>query len=269
MALLPEPPTSSRTSSTPACQYNFTATATVTPTITVNCTPTDLALGTGPPQTTGGSCSTQVNPSGGTFSWSVNKSTVTLSSASGASISYFSNSPSSSQGDTTISVSYTMNSQSATAQSSRITTHNPTSLAVLSDTTNPTVTACSVPCLANPGDGTCNASTSTCSYSSYRRTCEYSVVDQLNQQFANVGISDANVVESLPVSTSCPNLTFSPHNAPTSTFFDDFTLCHTCCLPNGPGCTLQSAPTQVILVNGTQVWSEAINWTCSNVSLTP
>ena len=246
----------------------------VNPSITVSCTPTDLALGPyPPPNTTSGSCTTQVNPSGGTFSWRVSKSTVTLSSTSGASISYNSNSPSSSQGDTTISVTYTQSGQSATANSGPITTHNPTSVTVLSDTINPTGNSCSggssVPCLANPGDGTCNANTSTCSYSSYMRTREYSVVDQLGQQFANVGISDANVSEVFPISTSCPNFTFNTHGAPTSTFFDDFYLCHTCCLPSGPGCTVQSAPSQGIYVNGLQVRSEVVNWTCTSASLTP
>lgn len=240
----------------------------------MSCTPTDLALGPyPPPNTTSGSCTTQVNPSGGTFSWRVSKSTVTLSSTSGASISYNSNSPSSSQGDTTISVTYTQSGQSATANSGPITTHNPTSVTVLSDTINPTGNSCSggssVPCLANPGDGTCNANTSTCSYSSYMRTREYSVVDQLGQQFANVGISDANVSEVFPISTSCPNFTFNTHGAPTSTFFDDFYLCHTCCLPSGPGCTVQSAPSQGIYVNGLQVRSEVVNWTCTSASLTP
>lgn len=241
----------------------------VAPTITVSCTPTDLALGTGPPNTTGGSCTTQVNPSGGTFSWSVNKTTVTLSATTGSSIQYSSNTASSAQGDTTISVTYTANGQSGAAQSSPITTHKPTSLTVLSDTTNPTANSCSVPCLANPGNGTCNANTSSCNYNSYVRTRQYSVVDQIGEQFANVGISAANATESLPVSTTCPNLTFTTHGAPTTTFFDDFSLCHTCCLPGGPGCTMQSAPTQVISVNGFQVRSEAINWTCTNVTLTP
>jgi len=246
----------------------------VKPSITVTCTPTDLALGPyPPPNTTSGSCTTQVNPSGGTFSWSVSKSTVTLSSTSGASISYNSNSPSSSQGDTIVSVTYTKNGQSATAQSSPITTHNPTSLTVTSDATNPTGYSCSgvssVPCLANPGDGTCNANTSACGYSSYLRTRGYSVVDQLNQQFVSVGIFDANVSESLPFSSTCPNITLTTGANTSSTFPDSFHLCHTCCLPSGPGCTAQTAPTQVISVNGLQVRSEAINWTCTSVSLTP
>jgi len=242
----------------------------VTPTVSVTCTPVDLALGsTAPTSTSNGSCTTQVNPAGGTFSWSVNKSTVMLRSTSGASISYNSNSASSSQGDTTISVRYTANGQSATATSSPITTHNPTSITVLSDSTNPTGQPCSVSCLLNPGDGTCHANTSSCNYNSYLRERHYTVIDQLNQEFDNVGISTANVTESLPITTSCPNFTFNVHNAPTSNWFDDFFLCHTCCLPQGPGCSAQSNPSQTISVNGIQLRTVAVNLTCSSASLTP
>lgn len=113
----------------------------VTPSVSVSCSPTDLAIGASagaaPSSTTRGSCSTTVNPGGGSFSWSASKNTVSLS-PNGASASFASANKSASSGDTTITVNYTYNSQSASATSAGITVHQPTSLSVLIDTTNRT-----------------------------------------------------------------------------------------------------------------------------------
>jgi hypothetical protein len=250
---------------------HFTATANgaVTPTASISCSPTDLALGsTAPSSTSSGKCNTTTSPAGGTFSWSVNKTTVTLN-ASGGGASYTAASQSSASGDTVITVKYTVNSESATAQSAGITVHNPTSLSVNSDTTNSSGQSCNVSCLKNPGDGTCNASTSMCGYSSYLRQRIYSVIDQLQNKFESVGLSSVNVTESLPYTTTCQNLSLTPKASSTSPFTDSYFLCHTCCLPKGPGCSAQTNPQQTIYANGVPVGTESITWACTGVTVSP
>jgi hypothetical protein len=240
------------------------------PKVTLSCTPADLAMGpTAPVTTTNGSCSTQVSPSGGSYSWSVNKNTVTLSGTNTGAIGFTPASPSSSQGDTSITVKYTVNNQSTSVTSGAITTHNPTSLTVVSDTTDPAGNSCTVPCLANPGDGTCNVNSSSCSYNSYLRQRKYSVVDQLNQQFTNVGITSATVTETVPFTTTCLNQSINSGSATQTVFIDKFYMCNRCCQPGGPGCSCQTNPVQTEYVNGIQVGTEQITWSCTGVSLIP
>ncbi len=238
-------------------------------TVSVSCSPAHLALGsTAPLATKTGNCNTTATPSGGSFSWSVNKSTVTLN-PSGGGASYTAASASSASGDTVITVQYTAGGQNASAQSAGITVHNPTSLNVDSDTTNPTGKSCNVPCLANPGNGTCNASTSNCGYSSYLRQRQYSVIDQFQNKFQDVGLSSVNLTESIPYTTTCPNLTFTSGSWTASPFSDSYYLCSTCCLPQGPGCSAQTNAQQTIYANSVQVRTESIAWTCTSVTVSP
>lgn len=159
--------------------------------------------------------------------------------------------------------------QNASAQSAGITVHNPTSLSVNSDTTNPTGSSCNVSCLANPGNGTCNASTSNCGYNSYFRQRQYSVLDQFGNKFENVGLSSVNLTESVPNTTTCPNLSFTPGTSNASPFPDTYYLCSTCCLPQGPGCSAQTNPQQTIYANSISVRTESITWTCTGVTVSP
>ncbi len=257
--------------SCPLSQEVPSGAANVPPTVSISCGPTDLALGaTAPADTSKGSCTATVSPTSGTYSWTVSTNTVSLTAATSAAPDYTAANPSTKAGDTTIKLTYTVNSQSATAQSQQITVHNPTSVTVVSDTTNPTGQACSVKCLANPGDGTCNANTSTCNYNCYLRTREYSVVDQFQNQFINVGIPHVSWVETIPYTTTCPNFTLSLGGTTVSgTVLDDFYLCHTCCLTNGPGCAWQSNPVQTITANGIQLRTETISVNCSGATITP
>ncbi len=236
------------------------------------CNPLHLALGpTAPPSTKTGTCNTTATPAGGSYSWTVNTNTVTLSPA-GGSTDYTAANPSSSSGDTVITVTYTFSGKSARAQSPGITVHKPTALRVLSDSTDPSGRSCTVPCLANPGDGTCNASASNCNYNSYLRQRQYSVLDQFSppNEFSSVGISAAAVTETIPTTTTCTNLSApTPGSSLESVFSDSFWLCHTCCLPQGPGCSQQTNPVQTITVNGIDVRTETINWTCTGVTLVP
>lgn len=244
----------------------------VTPTISVSCTPTELELGPyPPPSTTSGSCSTTVNPSGGTYSWSVNKNTISLSAGTN-SATYSAANPSQSQGDTIVSVTYTVNGQSATAQSNGITTHNPTSLAVTGDNFYPTGWACSgtnsVECII--GNGTCSPSAGLCSYDGPLRIRSYDVHDQLNQPFTALGLTLVNISESVTVSTTCPDVGQPVlASSPSTPFSDKLAACSRCCLPGGQNCTTTTAPTQAILANGNVVRSEIITWTCTSISLNP
>lgn len=239
--------------------YSSTSSCDVTPTVSVSCSPLDLALGpTAPSTTTIANCSTTVSPAGGTYSWSVNTNEVTLS-ASGGGASVTAANQSSSKGDTVVSVTYTLNSQSATAKSAGITVHQPTSLYVQSDSTNPTGWSCTVTCLNGQ---------SGCSYTSYLRQRTYIVEDQFGSQFPSVGINNIRGVESYSgLTSSCGASSVLTGTAPTSTFTDQFHFCSTACLAGGSGCT--TSATQTITVNGFQVRTEGVTWTCSGVTLSP
>jgi len=148
------------------------------------------------------------------------------------------------------------------AQSSPITVHQPTSLNIDSDSTDPAATTCAVPCLNNPSN--------TCVYQSYLRRRQYSVKDQPalgSNLFSASGINAANVFEQWSnVSTTC-DLTPSESSDPRSTFPDSFYLCHGNCLLGGPGCSIRA--TQTITVNGISVNTETVEWACGSVTLTP
>jgi hypothetical protein len=174
-------------------------------------------------------------------------------------------------GDTIVSVTYSVNSQSATSKSAGITVHQQTALTVLSDTTNPSGKTWTVSCLAKPGNGTCNPSTSNCTYTSYLRQRQYSVLDQFSppNQFQNIGISAATVTESIPVTTTCPDASPITGSSPLSVFYDNFGMGSRCCLPGGPGCSTSTSPVQTISVNGISVRTETINWNCTGVTVSP
>lgn len=241
------------------------------PTFTLTCDKQHLALGpTAPASTKTGQCTaSDPSPAGGNFSWSVSKNTLTLSATTGTSINYTAANQSTSVGDTFIDVTYTVNNLSASMASPLITVHKPNSLSAISDSTNPSGQSCTVKCLANPGSGTCSATTQDCQYSSYLRTRQYSTLDQFGNRFVNVGISSVVADESLTTTSStCQNVNFVVR-PPVSTpdFFDDFWLCHTCCLTGGPGCGVSRS--QTITVNGITVRQVSINYSCSGVSLNP
>ena len=157
---------------------------------------------------------------------------------------------------------------SAPAQSTPITVHRPTSLAVLQDA--PTSLNCIKRCLANPGDGTCNTSAELCQYTGIGRRRQYSVLDQFGDAFNSVGLSAANATEEVPVTTTCPDAYPSTSSATTSVFFDNVgPLCSSCCLPGGPGCSFQTNPTQIIAVNGIGVGAYTITMSCGGVNISP
>ncbi|MEE8608483.1 MAG: hypothetical protein V3S55_12830, partial [Nitrospiraceae bacterium] len=229
------------------------------PNFDLSCDNQHLALGSTAPTTTKtGSCTTSnISPTGGTFTWGLNKNTVTLDAGGGAA-NYFAANPSTSQNDTIISPTYTVNNQQLTKQSAPITVHKPTSLFVESDTTNPTGNTCNVSCLdGSPG----------CSYNSYLRTRFYVVKDQFNQLFTNVGINTVDARESFFGVTSTCGGSVETGSDTGNRFRDDFRFCSSACLPGGGGCA--SSATQTITVNGFPVRTVNVNWTCTGVTLNP
>jgi len=229
-----------------------------TPTVSISCDKTHLALGaTAPTSTKQGACTATVNPTGGTFAWSVNSSSVTLT-PNGASAIYTANAASTQQGDSTITLTYTIsNAPSVSASSAAITVHKPTSLSIITDATDPSGMTCSVPC-----------SSGTCSYASYKRTRVYDTLDQFGQSFSALGLSSIDAQESYgAVTSSCGSFSVQTGSAPITPFQDQWFMCNSACLSGGTGCTASS--NQTITVNGYVVRTPAVTWTCTNCTVVP
>jgi len=250
-----------------------TVTAPPPTTVSLGCDRSTLVTGTTSP-TRWGTCTANGSPPGGTYFWEVNTPTLSLGPAPGikcdAQCDYTADGASASVGDTIITVTYVRGGQTARASSQPITVLRPEALLIRSDGTDPVGTACaSVPCLDDPGGGTCNAVPgSSCSYNSYLRTRVYSVLDQFGREFVNVGITEAAVREEYSAITgTCTNVTLQTGTDMMSVFADRFSLCHTCCLPGGPGCNASS--TQRISVNTHIVRVVNVDWGCTGVTLSP
>ncbi len=197
------------------------------------------------------------SPSGGTFSWNTTSGKVTLSNKTSATVTVTSVAESGSTGDVPIKVTYTKNGEATATKN--ITVVKPTSLFLESDITNQTGNMCTVPCLdGSPG----------CTYDSYIRTRVYVVKDQFGRQFPNIGINTLDVRESFSGYNSGCGANPPAEGTPDTTRFGDaFTLCHTACLPGGPGCT--SSATQTLTANGFPVRTVSVTWTCASASLNP
>jgi len=191
----------------------------------------------------------------------VNTNAVTLGGTSGAAIGYTSANPSANQGDTTISVTYTVNGESATTQSAAITVHKPTSLVVVSDS-------------GSTQDFDCGGS-----YCGVQRLILYKVYDSMGP----VPIAGLPGVERFTAgSNSCAGVpgTPSPGNGQTlsdGSFNgpDQFAMCSSSCLPrvsptdcNPQGsCTVSF--TQIWAVAGIDVRTNAVSIGCRQVQVTP
>ena len=245
----------------------------VTPTVAINCSK-DISYATKVP--TGfntGSCVATGNPAGGTYSWSTSSGTISLASTSSSSVQFTSQGASGSKGDTSVTVTYTLNGQSSRpATYSGITVHEPTSLTVASDSTNPTGKTYTVPCPV-PNQSKCAALSTSCTYSSYLRERQFDVLDQFGQDLAAIGLNSFYVHESLPVSGTCPGAQVQSSTSdglPEGTPFpDSYYLGSTCCAPGGPGCSMQTNPVQTIYVDDMPVRQQTITWTCTDVTVTP
>jgi YD repeat-containing protein len=236
--------------------------------VSLDCTNSDLSFGSSAPNATlTGTCTATGTPSGGSFSWQSSTTAISLT-PNAATASYSSANPSSTSGDTAITVTYTANSQSASATFGAITVHKPTSLqagAVQAAGTAP----CTLPCLTNPGNGSCAATVGTsCTYSAAQSQRIYTVLDQFGTSFASVGINDAAVTEQVNLSSNnCGGSGINAASAQSTIFSDTFGKCDTCCQQGGPGCT--SVASQTLSVNGIVVRTPTITVTCTTASVTP
>lgn len=208
------------------------------------------------------------------LTWSSNNSnTISLSCTTngcGNSDDYTAKAPSTTQGDTTITVKYTYNGQYATANSKAITVHQPKSLQTISTIPNFTTTACAIACLANPNSGSCAVTSGTsCSYSEPITQRNYSVLDQFGNTYQSVNLGAAAVItESVNAQQgTCGGNGVETGSTSGSPFYDDFGKCDSCCESGGPGCT--STASQTLFSNGVNVRQESISETCTSVTLTP
>ncbi len=213
----------------------------------VSCTPQDLALGpTAPTSTTTGSCTANVTPDGGSYSWSANVNTVTINNPTVASPSFTSANPSTSLGDTTIKLTYTVNGQQATGQSDgAITVHKPTSLTLDSTTFN--------------GAGLCPSG-----QAGWERDVNWQVLDQLNQAIPIAGLPAVDQINiGSPNSCGASPQTGTGYTASDGTFPDKYTLCSTGC---PAGC--QTNASQTYTVAGVPITPTiSIVYACNSITL--
>jgi hypothetical protein len=244
---------------------------TVTPTVTISCDLTDMAIGTF--AGTGTCYTSDVTPTGGTFTWETGSTEISLSctnSGCGNSVNYTATNPSKAEDDTTITVTYTYSGQAADDTSDPITIHQPTDLRTNSTTPKYTTATCTLPCLANPNTGTCTVKTGTsCSYAESITRRYYSVLDQFGNPFEEVNLSTAPAItESVNASKgSCGGNGVETGKTSGSPFYDDFGKCDSCCESGGPGCT--STASQTLFSNTINVRQESISVTCATATLTP
>ena len=241
---------------------------TVHPTVTISCDITNMAVGT---FAATGTCSTSnVSPSGGSFTWETGSSAISLSctnSGCGSSVKYTAKAASKAEDDTTITVTYTVNGQSADETSDPITVHQPTSLRT--NSTTPTTTTCTLPCLVQKGSCATKSGTS-CSFSAPETQRSYSVLDQFGNAFEDVNLgAGAGITEQVSRQSGggCSPGNIATGTSSLSPFPDTIHWCDSCCESGGPGCTFSAS--QTIFSNGINVRQESISITCTSVTLTP
>ena len=220
-----------------------------------------------------GTCYATVKPSGGTYTWEANfdkgATTISLScTTSGCSSSdnFTAIAPSNAEDDTSITVFYTYNGQEADDTSDHITVHQPTSLRT--NSTTPTTTTCTLPCLAAKGSCATKSGTS-CNFSAPETQRSYSVLDQFGNAYEDVNLSSAPVITEQvnQQKTTCGTVSLSKGDTGGSPFTDTLHQCASCCESGGPGCT--STYNQTISSNSIQVRAETISTTCTSVTPTP
>jgi hypothetical protein len=256
----------------PQQEYVPGAGTNVAPTVSISCQLTDMAVGTFAGTAT---CFTSnVTPSGGTFTWKTNNTTTIsltcTTSGCGNSDNYSAVAASTTQGDTTITVTYVVNGQPATATSKAITVHKPTSLKTISTLPNFATVTCGLLCLANPNSGTCAVKAGTsCSYGEPITQRNYSVLDQFGNTFESVNLGAAPVItETVNAQQgTCGGNGVETGSTSGSPFYDEFGKCDSCCESGGPGCT--STASQTLFSNSINVRQEAIAVTCTSATLTP
>jgi hypothetical protein len=146
-----------------------------------------------------------------------------------------------------------------------ITVEQPTSLQVVSDTTNATGHTC----VGGTGTNTCSQSyfTGSGSYTSYVRNRVYHVMDQLSPPNWIRGWSlDLKESYTAPTGNCTQNLSANTGGGTGDTVTDCFYFCYSTCQSGG---SCSDSLTQTITANGFTVATESINFTCTGASVSP
>jgi hypothetical protein len=212
-------------------------------------------------------------PSGGTFSWSTTSQNVTLSNTSSATVTVTSVSKSGSQGDTPVSVTYTVNGQSGAA-TQNLTVQQPTSQSIVAGTSSTTAeTSCTVNAPGSPTG--CGVT----------RTFTWQVLDQFGSAMPFTGMqfwdsitlgSTNQLYMGSTFTTTCTpqgKTNSGPCQQTTNSsgqFFETspgLSVCSTVCYTNG-SCIAPSAETtaaQVYTVNGFATESIQLTYECNKI----
>ena len=209
-------------------------------------------------------------PSGGTYTWSTTSSNVTLA-PSAANVTVTAAAASATQGDTPITVKYVINNDTnctnandcSTATVS-ITVSKPTKLQLITDDPDPTGHTCNASAQSN--SCTQSAFTGSGSYTSYVRNRSYHVMDQLTPPNWISGYAMVIQESYSPPSGQCASNTVITGSGNGDTVTDCFYFCSATC-QSGGSCSV--AATQTITVNGFQVATESVGWSCSSASVVP
>ena len=181
-----------------------------------------------------------------------------------ATVTVTSVSASSSIGDVPLKVTYTLSNQPGTASGS-LTVERPTSLQVNSDTTNGTGHTC----IAGAGTSSCASSyySGSGTYSSYLRTRTYHIMDQFSParwiQGYNMQIQESYTTPTGQCSADGSVITSGGVG---DTVTDCFYFCSATCRSGG-SCSVSA--TQTLTVNGFNVATENVGWTCTGATVSP
>lgn len=203
------------------------------------------------------------NPSGGAYSWTTSSSKVSLTNTTSATVTVTAAAASGSVGDVPITVTYTLNGESGTA-ATNITVEQPTSLSIVSDTTNSTGHTC----VGGTGSNTCSQSyfSGSGTYTSYVHNRQYHVMDQLSPSRWIAGYL-MQIQESYSAPTGqCSGDSVATGGGSGDTVTDCFYFCGATCQSAG-SCSVSA--TQTITVNGFTVATESVTWTCSGATVSP
>ena len=248
--------------SCPMAVYAPASSGSTTPTVSISGSayvPMVTGGSSGPNSTTLAATGT---PSGGTYSWTTSSSKVSLTNTSSATVTYTSVAASVNPGDVPITVTYTLNGQPGTS-TVNITVSRPTSLSVVTDTTNSTGHTC----VGGTGTNTCSQSyfPGTGSYTSYVRNRTYHIMDQFNDWISGYPMQIRESY-STPTGQCSQNATPVTGSGTGDTIPDCFYFCSATC-QSGGSCGVSS--TQTAVVNGYTVATKSVTWTCSGVTVSP
>ena len=195
------------------------------------------------------------NPTGGTFSWSTTSGKITLTTLNNTRVRVTSVAASGSPNDIPITVTYTVNNQTSDPFTFNIiTVVKPTSLQLISDTTDPDGHICDPSAPNNQCDK--SKFSGNGSYTSYRKDRTYRILDQFGIWMQAWGLE---IVELF--SPSVVPVTVAP---PGDTIPDCFYFCSETCRTGG---SESLSATQTIKANGFVVATKSVTWTCTGATV--